>query len=162
MARVFSALILDDDPDSIAFIKWYLGEHFPRLRVAAGTEATAAKGFDIYYIDNNFDGQAKAVELVRSLRETESHALVIAYSATLDTKTYKSLLNAGCNGAVEKGCVSDMAVLGRLTKDYIEEQASLEKTEKSHGLRGTVQSMAQLVGQWNRAITTPQVKSENG
>eukprot|EP00752_Nemacystus_decipiens_P013695 g12148.t1 len=131
MHRIYSAVILDDDPDAIAFMRWFMEEHFPWVRVATGTEADAVKGFDIYFIDNNFHGKARAVEIVKALRETEKDAMIIAYSATMDAKTFKALLNAGCNGAAEKGNAGDMAVIGHMVKDFIEKRSA--EALSSHG-----------------------------
>ena len=155
MKRIYSALVLDDDPDSIAFMKWFMDENFPWVRVATGTEAIPAKGFDIYYIDNNFHGKARAVQIVREIRETDDNAMIIAYSATMDSATYKSLMNAGCNGAVEKGNSKDMAVMGRMTREYIQKRNAMDEADKPQGLRAVVQSMAELINQWNQAVSQP-------
>lgn len=153
MHRIYSAVIMDDDPDAIAFMKWFMEEHFPWVRVASGTEADAVKGFDMYFIDNNFHGKARAVEIVKALRETEKDAMIIAYSATMDAKTFKALMNAGCNGAAEKGSASDMAVIGRMTKEFIENKTAEASEKKSHGFRGTIESMADMIGKWNEAVS---------
>lgn len=154
MHRIYSAVIMDDDPDAIVFMKWFLEEHFPWVRVASGTEAAVVRGFDLYFIDNNFNGKARAVEIVMALRETEKDAMIIVYSATMDAKTFKALLNAGCNGAIEKGNASDMAIMSRMTKEYIENKALEAQLDKAHGFRGTMQSMAEMIGKWNSAVAT--------
>ncbi len=158
MPRIYSALILDDDPNSIMFMKWFIDEHFPWVRVAAGTEAMPAKGFDIYFIDNNFNGKAKAVDIVSDIRRTDSRALIIAYSATLSRDTYKSLMNAGCNGAVEKGNLKDVRALRRMTKDYIGLRDLDHSRERKHGLGFVVQSMADLIKQWNQSVNGKEKK----
>jgi CheY-like chemotaxis protein len=160
MNRYYSALIIDDDPDAIAFMKWYLEEHFPWVRVASGTEADAVKGFDMYFIDNNFNGKARAVEIVKALRETEADALIIAYSATLDAPTFKALLNAGCNGAIEKGSARDMAVMGRMTKNFIDKKSSEAIEPKARGFRGTIHSMVELINKWNDALAVTPTQNE--
>lgn len=152
MHRIYSAVIMDDDPNAIAFMKWFLEEHFPWVRVASGTEADVVRGFDMYFIDNNFNGKARAVEIVKALRETEKDAMIIAYSATMDAKTFKALLNAGCNGAAEKGNASDMAIMGRMTREFIEKKSAEAAEKKSHGFRGTIESMAEMIGKWNDAV----------
>ena len=159
MHRIYSAVIMDDDPDAIAFMKWFMEEHFPWVRIASGTEADAVKGFDMYFIDNNFHGKARAVEIVKALRETEKDAMIIAYSATMDAKTFKALMNAGCNGAAEKGNASDMAVIGRMTKDFINKKSTEAAEKKSNGFRGTIESMAEMIGKWNAAVNGNSVHS---
>lgn len=154
MHRIYSAVIMDDDPDAIAFMKWFMEEHFPWVRVATGTEADAVKGFDMYFVDNNFHGKARAVEIVRALRETEKDAMIIAYSATMDAITFKALMNAGCNGAAEKGCSTDMAVMGRMIRAYIDQKNQEATKKNSQGFRGTIESMAEMIGKWNEAVST--------
>ena len=59
---------------------------------------------------------------------------------------------AGCNGAAEKGSAKDMAVIGRMIREFIEKKSAEAIEKNANGFRGTIESMAKMIGKWNEAI----------
>lgn len=161
MHRTYSALILDDDPDAQAFLHWFLDKHFPWLRVATGDQPQTAQGFDFYFIDNNFGGQAKAVPLVREIRATDPQAFIGVFSGHLTPETFKKLVNAGCDGACEKGKPADLALLGELIAGHLDQLAKQKTQQPKTGWRGVAEAMSGLIQSWNDRLDHPGVAGQN-
>lgn len=152
MHRIYSALILDDDPDACEFMRWFLEDHFSFVRVVTSTDGQPIRGFDLYLLDNNFKGDARAVRLVKELRSTEKNAFIAAFSGFLEPNIFKSLLNAGCDGAFEKGNPADLAVLGRMMKAYIDQREVMAKRAERRGFKGAMLAMIELIDRWNTGL----------
>src|SRR6185369_8257118 len=76
------ALLVDDDPMALEHLELVLSSRFP---------------------DHDFEGELMAGELARQIRARGKPATVVAFSGHLDVETLKRLINAGCDGACEKG-----------------------------------------------------------
>jgi DNA-binding NarL/FixJ family response regulator len=151
MLRPISALLIDDDIWSLRLLKGMLEQCFPDLRIETRTEPDASGSFDIYFIDNLIGERFMAEPLAREIRASNPDALVIAFSATLDRETLKSLLRAGCNGACDKTIPSDLPITMEITQRYIESILSSPARE-GRGLRGVVGSIRGLLREWNARL----------
>ena len=151
MNRTFSALILDDDPDACAFLKWYLGKAFPELRIATSLQDVPTEGFDIYLIDNDFNGQPRAVDLVRRIREHDPYAMVSVFSAAIRPIDLKQLIAVGCDLACEKGSCQDLAALQRTIRSYMQ-SAFASSLAPNRGVRGAIDSIRALLDSWNTKL----------
>ncbi len=145
------ALILDDDPWSLRLLSLELETAFPKLKVQQRTEPDASGTYDIYFIDNRFDGKPLAAALVAQVRAERPHALIVVFAATLTRADLKALVNAGCDGVCEKGNADDLATLIELTGRYLSDLA-LERQPRPSGLVGAVRSARLLLEQWNQRL----------
>jgi DNA-binding NarL/FixJ family response regulator len=120
MSRQIEALLLDDDIWSLRLIKGLLQECFPDMKVHARDLPDPQGEFDIYFVDNDFNGRRVLPDLARDIRRERPQALIIAFSATLDAGTLKELINAGCDGACDKSVYGDLARTMEIVRAYIE------------------------------------------
>jgi len=91
---------------------------------------------------------------VQKLRASERDALILVFSALLTQDVYKSLINAGCDGACEKGDASDIAVLHRHVQEYIDRQHAEDGLPVKLGLRGTIDAISGMLDRWNNNFPT--------
>lgn len=148
-----STLLIDDDPDSIAILKHVLRQRFPELTIEGRTQPDTSGSFDIYFVDNDFDGQALAGDLAESIRSCQPHALIIAFSARLDTTALKRLISAGCDWACDKSEPEEVLQMLNVVNAYFEIRDSLRR-EKPHlnGVVPTMRAIADLIRQWNQRL----------
>jgi hypothetical protein len=151
MLRSVSALLVDDDVWSLRLLAGMLRQCFPDLRIETRVTPDVSGEFDVYFIDNLIGGNFMAEKLVRCVRESRPHALIIAVSATLDKETLKSLLLAGCNGACDKTVRSDLPQAMEITQRYIEALIASPARE-GRGLRGVLASIRGLLREWNARL----------
>ncbi|MHC4990700.1 MAG: response regulator [Planctomycetota bacterium] len=150
MPRQIDALILDDDVWSLRLMRGMLGECFPDLQVQVREQPDADGAFDIYFIDNDFNGELRAVELATRIRDREPEALIIAFSGNLDADSLKALINAGCDGAFDKTVPEDLSRAMEATRTYIEHRQS--DRVQADGLRATLRSVRELLREWNTRL----------
>lgn len=153
MDYIVSALLIDDDPNALEFLKWKLEEMFPQIRVATSTYAQAYAGFDIYFIDNNFDGRNCALSLAKKLRQLSPEALIVVLSGHLNPTLLKNLLNTGCNGACEKDNPKDILELMHITRHYLKMRIQTEEEKPTVGFGGAVHAISSMLSQWNNRLT---------
>src|SRR5262249_17493069 len=96
------ALLLDDDPYALEFLRAILAERYPGLDIDVRTEPDPTGEYDLYLLDDDFEGVRLAGKLARRIRAQRPEALILAFSASLDGQTLKDLLGAGCNGVCDK------------------------------------------------------------
>ncbi|MCC7140077.1 MAG: response regulator transcription factor [Planctomycetes bacterium] len=145
-------LLLDDDPQALAVLRHDLKTACPDLEVETRTVAdVSGRAFDVYVVDNDFGGDAKATALLDAVRATAPHALVLAWSARLDAPTLRRLLNAGCDGAFAK---QDRAETAQAVRVVAARAAAL--TRAGRGRRGPVlavlDAVTDLLREWNRRL----------
>jgi len=151
MLHTISALLIDDDIWSLRLLKGMLQQCFPDLRIEARTVANTEGDFDIYFIDNLIGGVERAAELASEIRARRPDALLIAFSATLDQRTLKALLLAGCNGACDKTVRDDLPMTMQVTQHYIEGLLAAPARE-GRGLRSVLNSIRGLLHEWNTRL----------
>jgi len=144
-------LILDDDEWALRLIRYVLEESLPGVEIEERQSPDISGDFDIYVVDNDFGGTRRAAEIVPSIREQSPDALVVAFSATLDRATLKTLLNAGCNAAFEKGRPDDLDALSRVARDYL--QSTRERSEPRRGVVESARVIRDLIQEWNERLS---------
>ncbi len=147
-----SLLILDDDEESSALTAFRIRKVFPEFDITTVSTPTPTAGFHVYLVDDDFCGQSMAARVAMKIRTLNPDAVIIAFSAHLDDTVLKTLINAGCDGAFDKGSPGEF---GRLVGHL----ASLVKLRQSHprrpcstGLLATIQSINRLIANWNHRL----------
>ncbi len=150
------ALVLDDDIWSLRLVKAALQECFPEVRVHTREVPDISGDFDLYFIDNDFNGTRVLPGLAAELRERRPDSLIIAFSATLDAPTLKALLNAGCDGACDKSVYGDLDEAMSIVRAYVD--------QRNQGTRrhGAIQSIRELLREWNRRLEHAEAATKTG
>ena len=149
----FRALLLDDDPYALEFLRAILSERYPDLAIDVRTEPDPTGEYDIYLLDDDFEGVRLAGKLARRIRAQRPQSLILAFSASLDGKTLKELLGAGCNGVCDKRVPADLpemlAALDRCMRE-LEEQRSEPPSDLSG--RYLLKTFRELFLAWNQRL----------
>lgn len=147
------ALLLDDDPYALEFLRAVLSERYPGLEIHARSEPDPTGEYDVYLLDDDFEGVRLAGKLARRIRAQRPDALILAFSASLDERTLKDLLGAGCNGVCDKRVPADLpemlAALDRCMGE-LEREHSRPPTDLS--TRYLVNTFRDLFRAWNRRL----------
>jgi len=152
MAATFRALVIDDDPDALAWMSYTLNERFPELEVTTRELPDLSGRFDLYFIDNDFNGKRMAAELASAIRASNPQAMIVAFSASLDHRTLKLLVNAGCDGACEKSEPEDVGQMLGIVSAYLNRRRSETQEKSTFGLMGAMHSIRNLLREWNRRL----------
>jgi hypothetical protein len=78
------ALILDDDPAILMLLEKELTERHPDLEVACRAEPHLDDKYDVYILDNDFDGVERCAEMAERIRIANPDSLIIAFSSCLN------------------------------------------------------------------------------
>jgi DNA-binding NarL/FixJ family response regulator len=144
------ALLLDDDEFALDFLQALLQESYPDLEIEKRLKPDPSGEFDLYFLDDDFDGLRLAGQLARGIRAQRPEAVILAFSASLDRPTLKELLNAGCNGVCDKKVPSDMPLmleaLGRCITELDEQR---RRPPDSLSGRYLVKTFRGLFHEWN-------------
>ena len=147
------ALLLDDDPYALEFLRAILSERYPDLEIDSRSEPDPTGEYDVYLLDDDFEGLRLAGKLARRIRAQRPEALILAFSASLDGNTLKELLSAGCNGVCDKRVPADLpvmlAALDRCVRE-LEERHSEPPSDLSG--RYLLKTFRDLFRAWNRRL----------
>lgn len=158
------ALIIDDDPDSVAFLRFRLRRRFPHMEMDTRLSPDAEGDYDLYFLDNEFHGQRLAGQLASSIRARRPQSLIIAFSAHLDAESLKQLVNAGCDGACDKSDPDDLEPMLQIVNRYVKTMSVRSSgAGPSRGLIQAIQSITELIRQWNQRLeadTVPESSSQ--
>ncbi len=147
------ALLLDDDPYALDFLREVLVERYPGLAIDCRTEPDPTGEFDLYFIDDDFEGVRLAGKLARRIRAQRPDALILAFSASLDAGTLKELLNSGCNGVCDKKVPADLPeMLGALDRCIEELEQGRRGARPDLSGRYLVKTFRALFREWNRRL----------
>lgn len=149
---IMTAVIVDDDSDSCAWLKYTLQKRFPELNVETRLTPELPGSFDLYLLDNDFNGTCLAANLASAIRDRHSNSLIVAFSGRLDAPTLKHLLNAGCDGAFDKSTSDDIEGLLRVIEMFLEQRFRQREAQKPRGLFSAVRSIAELLTEWNMRL----------
>ena len=156
-------LLVDDDPMALSFLEFKLRSALPPFTCETRTEPNIDGAFDIYFIDNDFQGRRVAAELASRIRQERPNALIIAFSGTLDQQTLKNLINAGCSGACDKSQPADLDEAIKVSHTYIENLQREHDAQKPQrgGIVDAVRSIRGLLDSWNTRLDQQQRESES-
>jgi uncharacterized protein involved in exopolysaccharide biosynthesis/MinD-like ATPase involved in chromosome partitioning or flagellar assembly len=139
--------IIDDDPFVVAHVREAFGQRLPGVTVEGIAEPVAPAGFDVYVVDQEFDGEARGKEVVRRIRAVAPDSLVLAYSAYLDREFLRGLLREGCAGAFDKGSLEELDAMIGIVADHL--AAERRPGGAMRGFGETVRAISSLVREWN-------------
>ena len=145
------ALLVDDDPMALEHLELLLSSRFPDLEITTRRTPDVSGEFDFYFLDNDFEGQLMAGALAREIRARSKSATVVAFSGRLDIETLKRLINAGCDGACEKGTPSSWRPILALVEKRLEEMVHSHKRAAGPfgGVKHAAGSIRDLLEDWN-------------
>ena len=152
MSQSIRALLLDDDPLFAAGFRRRFRLAFPDAVLETRTDPRVDGDFDLYFLDNQFEGEELAERLLNEVRVVNPGALVIAVSASLDADILKSLLNLGCNGACDKSKLSDLEEMFRLVRRFINNRKAEQPRHSRGGLMSAIRSITDLLREWNARL----------
>lgn len=139
--------IIDDDPFVVTHLAGHFGEQLPQAEVVGIGNPIAPLGFDVYIVDREFGEDSCGQELVQRIKRLSPASLVIAYSAFLDREFLRDLVLQDCEGAFDKGSLSELEKMTSLIQDFLETGVSPHGTATAGP--GTVRSIFQLLREWN-------------
>jgi len=147
------ALLLDDDPYALEFLRAILSERYPGLAIDTRSEPDPTGEYDVYLLDDDFEGVRLAGKLARRIRAQRPAALILAFSASLDGATLKELLGAGCNGVCDKRVPGDLPEM-LVALDRCIEELEERNQEPPADLSGRylVKTFRELFRQWNERL----------
>ena len=92
-----------------------------------------------------------AGKLARDIRTRRKDATVVAFSSRLDIETLKSLINAGCDGAAEKGVPSSWRPILVLVERRLAQMVHDHAREAGAfgGVRHAAGSIRDILEDWN-------------
>jgi len=90
-------LILDDAPIICKVFKAHLSTTFPNAEITIEYEPKVRPGHDVYFIDNDFNGEECAVKLVMEIQEISPQSLIVCSSSKLTPETILRLRIRGCD-----------------------------------------------------------------
>jgi len=153
MNNLPAILILDDDPVMLKLLALRLKKRFPELRVETQQEPRAFGAYDIYILDNNFQGRPLAVDLAEHIKQQQPDSLVLALSGTLCATTLKRLLNCGCDGAFDKSIPSDIDLLLETISEQLNNTNQfVRKRAPQARVVDTARAIAGLIQDWNHRL----------
>ena len=143
------ALILDDDIDILNLLEIRLRRTCPEIQIEKRTRPDPSGPFDVYLIDNDFEGAGLAEQLAAKIRMQRPHALVIAISSSLDANTLRRLINIGCDGACDKSNPDEIAGVLDIIALHSRTLHVQRTVQSRPSLAETVRCLADLIRQWN-------------
>ncbi len=153
MNNLPAILILDDDPVMLKLLALRLKKRFPELRVETQQEPRAFGAYDIYILDNDFQGRPLAADLAEHIKQQQPDSLVLALSGTLCAATLKRLLNCGCDGAFDKSIPSDIDLLLATISEQINSMNQFVRQRAPQArVVDTARAIAGLIQDWNHRL----------
>jgi DNA-binding NtrC family response regulator len=153
MSMLTSALIVDDDPDASEYLRYRLARRLDGIVIEVRHQPDVSGQFNLYFIDNDFDGCRLAAKLVRQIRTRQPGSLIFAFSAHLDADTLKQLINAGCDGVCEKHRQDELERFLDIVQSSVSKHHSSGRGKPDDsGLCGTIRSITELIREWNRRL----------
>jgi N-acetylglucosaminyldiphosphoundecaprenol N-acetyl-beta-D-mannosaminyltransferase len=158
------ALLVDDDPMALEHLELLLSSRFPDLEITTRRTPDVSGEFDFYFLDNDFEGELMAGKLAREIRARTNAATVIAFSGTLDIETLKRLINAGCDGACEKGVPSSWRPILSLVEKRLSEMVESHKRAAGAfgGVKHAAGSIRDILEEWNERQPEGETDDESG
>ncbi len=145
------ALLVDDDPMALEHLELLLSSRFPDLELSTRRTPDVSGDFDFYFLDNEFGGEMMAGKLACEIRARAKAATVVAFSGRLDIETLKRLINAGCDGAAEKGVPSSWRPILTLVEKRLADMVTSHRREAGPfgGVKHAAGSIRDILEEWN-------------
>jgi len=154
MNRSPAILILEDDPVFLKLLTLRIKKRFPDLSVQGQQKPIAIGAFDIYILDNDFQGHPLAADLAEHIKSRQPDSLVLALSATLCNLTLKRLINCGCDGAFDKTIPTDIDLLISSVSNHLKRTnfSSVRNRPAQTRVIDTARAISGLIQDWNRRL----------
>lgn len=151
MSKPLSVLIVDDDRFASAMLRARWLQSMPEAEVSMRESADVSGAFDVYVIDNQFDGSERGVELARRARGQSPGSLVVAFSSSLDGESVAGLVEAGCDAVAEKSNGEDRELVFELARRYrnARRDAGVDRDRDEGAWRAAAVPLLRL---WNRRL----------
>ncbi|MGB0258145.1 MAG: hypothetical protein ACPGES_05810 [Coraliomargarita sp.] len=144
--------IIDDDPIAATVMRARLRILFPECSITIYDKPVVEPHLDVYFVDNDFGGNALATELLREIRKLNPDALVVAMSATLRSHTLKDLMNGGCNAVYDKNQSNTGDPVFEVMANYLKALSQTRSTHTRTPFTETVLSVRDLLHKWNQRL----------
>jgi DNA-binding NarL/FixJ family response regulator len=144
--------IIDDDPIVAKVMRIHLLNSFPDAIVDIFSDPMVEPNYDIYFLDNDFNGQLLGLRLLKEIRKLTPHALVVALSNTLDLETVTRLTNAGCNAVYNKRNPDKSDDARDVIRNYMAVLGQMRAREAGFSMSDVIHSMKRLLGEWNQRL----------
>ena len=146
-------MVLDDDPFALELIEFRLKQRFPGIEVDCTTKPELKSGYDLYLIDNEFEGRHMAAELAGSAKTVDPETPVLAFSARLDRESLKKLINNGCIGAFDKRQPKEFdQMLETIEQHFINLDQNDTNTAAPGKTAELIKSISELLHEWNQRL----------
>lgn len=144
--------IIDDDPIASICMSARLQTKFPKCTIDVYREPEVVPMLDAYFVDNDFNGQEMAINLLKGIRQQNPNALVIVMSSKLCNKTLKELMNGGCNAVYDKKNPQESEIVFEVLENYLQVVTSLKQSDPKKPLGGILVSIKELLHEWNARL----------
>lgn len=146
-------LVIDDDRIVTTVFKAHLQSFFPDAQIDAVNQPTAVPSYDVYFIDNDFDGTHMACDLIKDIRQVEPQALIVALSRTVNLDTLQRLMNLGCNAIYSKQDPVQSEEAREVIANYLSIIAKQKaEPERRNAFSTTISSLFDLLAEWNKRL----------
>ncbi|MBC2603338.1 response regulator [Puniceicoccus vermicola] len=145
-------LVIDDDLIVGKVVQRHIQSQFSHAIVDTCSDPVVHPGYDVYFVDNNFNGQEMALNLLRQIRALEPQALVVALSNTLDLDLVSNLVNNGCNVIYDKGDISGSHEARKVITNYLAVCEDYYNNPGKRSARSLLSSIKQLLNEWNHRL----------
>lgn len=150
--KKFRALIMDDNPIITAVMQEHLKVFFPSIVSSVAHEPTVLPDFDIYFVDNDFEGEHRGISLVRQIRDISPNALVVALSNTLNVEEFSKMMNQGCNLSYDKRNPMNSTAAREVINNYLDLLKEQMIAQSKNKLQRAISSVQHLLSTWNNRL----------
>lgn len=150
MTAIPKILIIDDDDFFCRMLSLKLRKVFPFAGISTRNDAKAQKGYDVYIIDNDFDGACEGARLAERLGVEEPNALIVMLSGSLDQKTLMRLVNCQTNAVFDKCEEQDLVRLTALIDQHLASQKL--NAAQSAPAGSTLANITRFIDGWSRRL----------
>lgn len=141
--------IIDDDSTAAALMRARIQLRFPACRVSIFTKPIAPPpDLDIYFVDNNFDGQLMALGLLKEIRSVNPVAPVIIVSEGLDPASMRELGRSGCDAFYDKNEPRKSEAAFDVVEHYIKRHHMVQPAIPEKAIRQDKSFFRHLLHQW--------------
>ncbi len=157
MSKQHKLMILDDDIHYTGMFALKLQHYFPELRVSSSNSSDIPEGYDIYIVDNDFDGEKIGADIAEKLRTIAPNSLVIVLSGTLEKDMLVRLVNCHTAGVFDKTDIDDFENITALIEQYLKRTITEEKPDNTSFV-STISNIKGLLSAWNKRLSYEQRK----
>jgi len=151
MANLRKLIILDDDQHYAGMLGLQIKHRFPELAVTSSNKGDVPAGYDVYILDNDFNGTKKGARLAEKARSLSPESLVLVVSGTLEISLLKRLVNCHAAGAFDKSKTDDIESMFTLVEKYLETPV-IKREQSKASLKSTLKGISHLLSEWNERL----------